>query len=60
MRIFTVLTARGVTLDEVRKTVNLDEYRKGLAGTSPMRNLLFTNYVVRPAVGAAYRLTGGK
>lgn len=54
------LVARGVTLDEVRKTVKLDEYRKALAGSSPMRSLLFSNYVMRPAVGAAYRQNGGK
>jgi cyclase len=54
------LVARGETLESVRKTVNIDEYRKALAGNSPMRNLLFTNYVMRPAVGAAYRQAGGK
>ena len=56
----TALVARGETLESVRKTVNVDEYRKQLAGASPMRGLLFTNYVVRPAVAAAYRQSGGK
>ena len=56
----TALVGRGETLESVRKTVNVDEYRKQLAGDSPMRNLLFTNYVMRPAVGAAYRQAGGK
>jgi len=56
----TALVGRGEALESVRKTVNVDEYRKQLAGDSPMRNLLFTNYVLRPAVGAAYRQAGGK
>jgi cyclase len=54
------LVARGDTLDSVRKTVTLEEHRKILAADAPMRNLLFTNYVQRPAVGAAYRQAGGK
>jgi glyoxylase-like metal-dependent hydrolase (beta-lactamase superfamily II) len=56
----TVLVGRGETLESVRKTVNVDEYRKQLVGVSPMRGLLFSNYVLRPAVGAAYRQAGGK
>ena len=56
----SALVARGETLEGVRMSVPLDEYRKALAGSSPMRNLLFTNYVLRPAVGAAYRQAGGK
>jgi len=54
------LVARGSSLESVRKTVNVDEYRKQLVGSSPMRSLLFTNYVQGPAVGAAYRQAGGK
>lgn len=56
----TALVARGETLESVRKTVNVDEYRKQLAGNSPMRGLLFSNYVIGPAVGAAYNQAGGK
>jgi glyoxylase-like metal-dependent hydrolase (beta-lactamase superfamily II) len=56
----TALVGRGETLESVRKTVNVDEYRKQLVGASPMRGLLFSNYVLRPAVGAAYRQAGGK
>jgi glyoxylase-like metal-dependent hydrolase (beta-lactamase superfamily II) len=42
----TALVGRGETLESVRKTVNVDEYRKTLAGSSPMRSLLFSNYVL--------------
>lgn len=56
----TALVGRGETLESVRKTVNVEEYRKQLAGASAMRGLLFTSYVLRPAVGAAYRQAGGK
>ena len=56
----TGLVGRGETLESVRKTVSVDEYRKQLAGDSAMRGLLFSNYVLRPAVGAAYRQAGGK
>jgi glyoxylase-like metal-dependent hydrolase (beta-lactamase superfamily II) len=56
----SALVARGATLDEVRKSVRLDEYRKDLAGSSPMRSLLFSTYVLQPAVGAAYAQARGK
>jgi len=56
----TALVGRGETLENVRKTVNVDEYRRQLVGASAVRSLLFTNYVMRPAVGAAYRQAGGK
>ena len=41
---------RGATLEQTRKNVNLDEYRKLFAGDSKVRNTLFSVYVVRPAV----------
>jgi glyoxylase-like metal-dependent hydrolase (beta-lactamase superfamily II) len=56
----TALVARGETLDSVRKSVNVDPYRKAMVGTSPVRALLFSNYVLGPAVGAAYLQAGGK
>ena len=56
----TALVARGETLDRVRKTVNVDEYRKQIVGNSAVRGLLFSNYVMGPAVGAAYRQAGGR
>ena len=52
--------ARGETLETIRRTVNVEEYRNALAGKSTMRGLLFSNYVVGPAVGAAYKQAGGR
>ena len=46
--------SRGETLEQARKSVNLDPFRKTIAGDSPVRQLLFANYVAYPAVGAAY------
>lgn len=46
--------ARGETLEQARKSVNLTEFRQQLAGDSPVRKLLFGNYVAFPAVAAAY------
>jgi cyclase len=47
--------ARGETLEQARKSVNLDEYRKTLVGDSPVRKIAFNMYVAGPAVAAAYR-----
>jgi cyclase len=46
---------RGETLEQVRKSVNLDEFRRQFAGESPVRKLLFSQYVAGPGVAAAYR-----
>jgi len=46
--------ARGATLEETRKGVNLDEFRKLFAGDSKVRNALFSVYVVGPAVASAF------
>jgi cyclase len=46
--------ARGETLDQARKSVNLDELQRQFAGDSPLRISLFRNYVAGPAVAAAY------
>lgn len=46
---------RGETLEQTRKSVNLDEYRKLFAGDSKVRNTLFSVYVVGPAVESAFR-----
>ncbi len=46
--------ARGETLAQTRKSVNLDEFRRLLAGDSKIRNALFSTYVVGPAVAAAF------
>lgn len=46
--------ARGETLEQARKSVNLDEFRKLFAGDSAVRKTLFSNYVEYPAVEAAF------
>jgi cyclase len=46
---------RGETLDQLRKSVNLDEFRREFAGASQHRALIFQNYVFLPATAAAYR-----
>lgn len=47
--------ARGETLEQARKSVKLDEFRRQFAGESPVRKLLFSQYVAGPGVAAAYR-----
>ncbi|MDQ3917819.1 MAG: MBL fold metallo-hydrolase [Acidobacteriota bacterium] len=46
--------ARGETLAQVRRSVNLDEMCKEFAGESKVRNTLFSVYVVGPAVESAF------
>jgi cyclase len=46
--------ARGETLEQARKSVNLEEFRRLFAGDSKVRNALFSTYVVGPAVASAY------
>jgi cyclase len=46
--------ARGETLAQVRKGVNLDEMRRLFAGDSRVRNTLFSVYVAGPAVESAF------
>ena len=46
--------ARGETLEQARRGVNLDEFQKAFAGDSRMRRMIFRSYVVGPAVDAAY------
>jgi len=45
---------RGENLEQVRKSVNVDNFRDLLSGNSRMRKLIFRNYVAGPAVEAAY------
>jgi glyoxylase-like metal-dependent hydrolase (beta-lactamase superfamily II) len=47
--------ARGESIQQARKTINLEEFRDKLAGQSSVRKLLFSNYVAQPAVAAAFR-----
>lgn len=55
-----VAVARGETLEQTRKSVNLDEFQKLFAGDSRMRRLIFVNYVTGPAIEAAYRDASAK
>jgi cyclase len=61
MRLFAAIksqvegsVARGESLENARKSVNLDEFQKLFAGESRMRRLIFRNYVLGPAVDAAF------
>ena len=47
--------ARGETLEQARKSVDLDEFRKQMAGDSTVRKALFNGYVVSPGIAAAFR-----
>jgi glyoxylase-like metal-dependent hydrolase (beta-lactamase superfamily II) len=46
--------ARGETLEQARRSVRLDAFRRELAGSSRVRALLFDTYVAGPAVARAY------
>jgi len=52
--------ARGETLEQARKSVKLDEFRKQFAGDSPVRKVLFDNYVSGPGIAAAFREASAK
>lgn len=47
--------ARGETLEQARRTVNLDAFRATIAGDSQLRRFIFYAYVALPGVEAAYR-----
>src|SRR5262245_23866071 len=47
--------ARGNTLEETRKSVDLDPMRKVFAGDSQLKGYIFSQYVTLPGVTAAYR-----
>src|SRR5919205_157271 len=46
--------ARGETLEQVRKSVNLDEYRRAFVGDSRVRRDIFDSYVLGAGLAAAY------
>lgn len=52
--------ARGETLEQARKSVSLGEFRVQFTGESPVRKLLFSQYVAGPGVAAAYRAATAK
>jgi glyoxylase-like metal-dependent hydrolase (beta-lactamase superfamily II) len=45
---------RGETLEQARKSVKLDDFRKRLVGESQVRRVSFAMYVAGPAVAAAF------
>ncbi|MBI5836809.1 MAG: MBL fold metallo-hydrolase [Candidatus Eisenbacteria bacterium] len=47
--------AHGDSLALVRRSIDLSDFREKFAGASRVRGVLFSNYVVGPAVTAAYR-----
>jgi glyoxylase-like metal-dependent hydrolase (beta-lactamase superfamily II) len=51
---------RGETLEQARKSVNLEEFRKEFAGASQMKSFIFQTYVVAPGVEAAFRQAQAK
>jgi len=46
--------ARGETLEQTRKAVNLVELKKQFTGESVMRRIVFNSYVIGPAIEAAF------
>jgi glyoxylase-like metal-dependent hydrolase (beta-lactamase superfamily II) len=47
--------SRGENLEQTQKSVILDEFRRQMAGDSPVRRALFNGYVVSPGIAAAFR-----
>jgi glyoxylase-like metal-dependent hydrolase (beta-lactamase superfamily II) len=47
--------ARGETFEQARGSVDLGEFRRAIAGDSPLRQFTFDNYVAGPGVEVAYR-----
>lgn len=47
--------ARGETMEQMRKSVDLEPFRKRFAGDSQHKSLIFKNYVTLPAVAAAFK-----
>jgi len=47
--------SRGESLEQARKSIQLDDFRKQFAGDSPVRKFAFNMYVAGPAVEAAFR-----
>ena len=66
-RMFTSITQqtragieKGETLDEIRKSIDINEFKSALAGNSMLKRILFANYVRQPATASAYSDLGGK
>lgn len=52
--------ARGERLEQARKSVRLEEFRKEFAGESQLKSFIFQTYVAQPGVEAAYRQAQAK
>jgi glyoxylase-like metal-dependent hydrolase (beta-lactamase superfamily II) len=52
--------ARGATLEQVRKTVTLADFRKSLAGSDKWLNVTFSSFFLGPAVGRAFEEASAK
>ena len=52
--------ARGETLEQARKSVDLTEFRTLIAGESQLKRVIFHMYVTTPAIDAAYRQASEK
>jgi cyclase len=50
---------RGESLEQARKSVDLEKYRQAFAEQDPLRNALFSFYVQRPGVAKAFIEAGG-
>jgi glyoxylase-like metal-dependent hydrolase (beta-lactamase superfamily II) len=51
---------RGETLEQARKSVRLEEFRKEFAGESQLKSFIFQTYVASPGVEAAYKQAAAK
>ena len=47
--------ARGESLEQMRASVDLEQFRKRFAGDSQHKSLIFKNYVTLPSVAAAFK-----
>jgi cyclase len=52
--------SRGETLEQARKSVNLEEFRRFFAGDSQNRSFIFQTYVTTPGVEAAFKQASRK
>ena len=52
--------AKGETLEQAHKSVNLAEFRSRITGDSKVRKALFANYVAYPAIAAAFSEASAK
>jgi cyclase len=46
--------ARGESLDDFRKNIDLKQFKDAMAGDSPLKRILFNSYVLQPGTASAY------